>query len=156
MSNTTEQKPLIKPDDYIEASYGQCGSALVSKKLFMSAGLIRRLAAIASLQNDLSQVYIDPRIQSAFIAEILVERKPDGSPVLTDYSLESFSITTDEADRILEWGINHVLYFFIKHLEMVTNAGTNPDSQLMKLAASMNGLAALQPLKQPAGPSTEE
>lgn len=151
----TETKP-IKPEDYLTVIYklAEEEGRPQPKEIFMSAGLVRRLASLSQTHQGLIDLYTDPSMQSFMISEILKPRTKRGEAAL-EYQLEDFDITIEEGQKVSNWAIQHIIYFFTEAVLNVKTAAMDKNSSLTKLAASMTGLQDSQESKQPAGPSTE-
>lgn len=147
----SEVKP-VQPNDYLTVVYKLADEEgrPQPKELFMSAGLIRRLASISQSHQGLIDIYTDPSMQSFMLSEILKPRTKRGEPSL-EYQLEDFDISTSEAKKVIDWAIQHIIYFFIDAVSSVKAAAMDKESNLTKLAASMTGSPASQEEKQSAG-----
>lgn len=153
---TDETLTPTKPDDYLTVTYKLIDEEgkPEPKELFMSAGLVRRLASLSQSHAGLIDLYTDPSMQAFMIAEILKPRSKRGQ-ALIEYTLDDFEISTTEAKKVSDWAIQHIIYFFTEAVLNVRTAVAKKDSSLMKLAASLTGSQDLQEPKQSAGPSTE-
>lgn len=146
----TEEK-VERPDERITVTVKMPGgSEPEPKEIFMSAGLVRRLATVVQSLGDISQMYSDPMVEDILLTEILTPRTERGKSQKI-YTAEDFEMAMDEADRLLEWARGHVLHFFTKTVLRVGTVASNPNSPLLKLTQSLSGLAALAQQKHSAG-----
>lgn len=153
--DNTEQK-AVKPIDYLRVTAKKPGDEQAqSYDVFMSAGLRSQLVAISQLTADTSELYSNARLQELMIVECLAPRTPRGQ-TKQDYTMEDFEINIEDGDRLVDWAIEHILYFFTNAVLKLKTAAQDPNSSLMILAQSLTGLQNLQAKKQSAGASTAE
>jgi len=152
----TEPTKTEKPSDRLTINIAMPGETeMVPTELFMSAGLVRRLAQISQQFPDLSQLYVDLVAQDILMTETLRPRTPRGQPVL-DYELTEFKFSTEDGQKLMNWITEHVLYFFTETVRHLMVIGTDQSGTLMKLMDSMSGLKTLASQKQLAGHSATE
>lgn len=138
VTNMTEQA-IKKPTDRLKVSFGLSPDLPnIERELFMSAGLLRKLATVTSGHASMVDLYTDASMQSFLIVEVLKPRTPRGEAV-TEYQLEDFDISIEEAEKVSNWIIEHIVSFFLNAVQKVRTAVEDKDSNLMKLAVSMNG-----------------
>ena len=111
------------------------------KELFMSAGLVRKVASIVNELEDMAHIYLTPAVQERCAVQVLVERDERGRPKedVDSLDLMAFEMTTEDAAKLFKWIGDHVMHFFI---EGATNMETNLKDQmsvLQNLAQSLNG-----------------
>lgn len=147
MTEPTNQKP----SDRLKVTYGLTPDLpTMEREVFMSAGLIRRLATVTSGHSSMADLYTDASMQSFLLVEVLKPRTPRGEST-TEYQLEDFDISIDEADKLNNWIIEHIISFFLNAVQKVRTAVATPESNLMKLAVFMTGSQDLTTESQSAG-----
>lgn len=140
---TEEKQPLPPSDTFIIQKFKLATEAdFYKKEVFMSAGLVRRLAAIVDATGDVAGLYSKPVLQELLLTEMLRPRGVRGQPE-TDQEFEAsdFHISTDEGQKLLEWAIEHLIGFFEKAVDGVKLA-TDPGNRWERLMSSSNGLMA--------------
>lgn len=153
--DNTEQK-AVKPVDYLKVSAKKPGDTEAQVyDIFMSAGLRAQLVAVSQLTADTSELYSNARLQELMIVECLAPRTTRGQ-AKQDYTMDDFEISIEDGDRIVDWAIEHILYFFTNAVLKLKTAAQDQNSSLMILAQSLTGLQSLQEKKPSAGPSTAE
>lgn len=146
-----EQKQATSPRLTVSVK-GPGDASPVSKELFMSAGLLRRLVAIAQAVEDITQLYSNPHVQDILIIEIMSPRTPRGEANMT-YSLDDFEMSPEDANKIVIWATGHITGFFTNAVENIKTAVMD-NGDLKTLMESLNGLSALAEKKLSAGGST--
>lgn len=128
------------------------------KEIFMSGGLLRRLAPYVGHADDFSQIYQDAITQNMMVVEALrprtvygtaVAKRGDGQKV--EHDIDDFELSTDDMDKLVNWITEHVLYFFISGvLNAKTLAEKNKEvmTSLQKLMQLSNGSEDSQEPKQ--------
>ncbi len=86
-------------------------------KIFMSFGLLSRLASFVGEDKHLPQLFSDIELQNVIIGEMLSKRDTDGMVVkkADPLSFEA-SCTIEEGHRLMEWVSEHLADFFVKRL----------------------------------------
>lgn len=112
---TEQNQKVEKPDDRLSITIDD-----KVRELFMSAGLLRRLAAYVGGPDGLQNVFTDPSHQILLMVEVLKPRTPNGAPATvaalapaTAYSLEDFPMSTADGEKMSDWISGHLTYFFI-------------------------------------------
>lgn len=87
------------------------------RKIFMSFGLLSRLASFVGEDKHLPQLFSDIDLQNVIIGEMLAKRDAEGLIVLKadPMSLEA-NCTIEEGHRLMEWVSEHLSDFFVKRL----------------------------------------
>lgn len=154
-----QEPPEIKdpPPDRLNVKFTDPDGTDMEKDVLMSAGLVRRLAAIAASLDDFSRLYTDPTIQEVFILEVIKGRNKRGEEAEEElkYTLEDYEMTIAMGDEIAKWATDHVLHFFTNTAALVMKEATDKTSALAGLADSMNGLESFLETKQSVGPSEQ-
>lgn len=152
----TETVTEIKPaDPYLTVKVKMPGQEKAEdKELMMSAGLLRRVVAIASGAGDITEIYANPHIQQVILVEILQPRTEHGKK-RENLSLDDFEMLPEEADKIVTWAGSHILNFFSGAVNNIKSAVSDQGS-LKTLTDSLNGLANSVQTKPSAGASTVE
>lgn len=91
------------------------------RELFMSRGLLLRLAALVGETTDLMQIYMDPTLNEMILTEVLKRRRPTGEQA-AEFSLDDVEISNGDCDKIVEWVGDHVTDFFIGRVQMANRA----------------------------------
>lgn len=146
-----------RPDDFLTVKVRMPDSdTFEEKELFMSAGLVRTLVGISQLTSeDTTQLFTNPQVQEMFLIHVLAPRSKKGQPV-AEYSSEDFGIGTEDGQKVVDWAIDHVLYFFTSAVQNLEKAVTKDGGNLKLLTDSLNGLASSVEKKPSAGPSTAD
>ena len=117
MSDEQKAKP-VKPQDRLTVTVNS-----MPQDIFMSGGLIRQIVAtIGGGVEDINTFFTNPFIQNDIVVEAVRPRNKRGQTKLNDdkpYTIDDFEITQEDFDTILNWAMEHVLYFFMSSL---TNA----------------------------------
>ena len=130
------------------------------KEIFMSGGLVRRLASITGVLSDYTSLFTNIPVQEQLVIECLRPRKPAGKPLdsSVEYSLEDFEMTTEDTEKLIAWVADHCLHFFLSSAASATNLvvkNEKPLTNLMKLTQSPIGSLPSVEETQSAGPSTQ-
>lgn len=109
---STDKSPYPTPDNTLILTIdGQ------ARELFMSHGLKTLLSQkIGSVSNveAIAMLQLDPAMQQDFLEEILQERTKTGLPLGDRKSLLAYDISSDDADRAINWVVDHLISFFIQ------------------------------------------
>lgn len=84
-------------------------------EIFMSGGLIRRLAAYTTM-DDITGIYADYQVQEILIIEALSPRSQRGVP-LEELNIDQFGLSMGDAEKLIEWIVEHITDFFINSVE---------------------------------------
>lgn len=98
-------KDIPRPDETIIIRV-----AGVQKTIFMSAGLRGRLVSHLSGLEDIESVFVNPTLQETLILECVAVRSKRGD--IEDCSTTD-EISQSDAENLVSWVVDHVLYFFI-------------------------------------------
>jgi len=142
-----------KPEVKILPSRFQVVTATGPKEVFMSAGLVRLLAAIVEHENNLLAMYADPTLQTVLMSTALQDRTARGEHSAMDASPVELEIDVEEGEKLIEWISGHVLNFFTRNSEIVARS-LQEGQPLQKLTASLTGLKDSQQEKLSAGDTT--
>jgi hypothetical protein len=129
-------------------------------EIFMSGGLIRRLAAYTTFE-DVAGIYGDYQVQEILIIEALSPRSQRGVP-LEELNIDKFNISMTEAEKLIEWIVEHITDFFINSVEQALKFQERNLPALQKIQAkaesmqSLTGLKDSQELKPSAGHTTAD
>lgn len=146
---TAEIKSTItKPEDRITVTVNN-----EQRELFMSAGLVRSLAAFIGDITAVDMIYSDPILQTAMLVHALTPRTERGAAADKAYALDDFEMTPDEAEKIVMWIGGHMLYFFINAALMLQSTVEKPVEALQSLMSSLTGSIPSQEIKPSVGPS---
>lgn len=139
-----------KPDDRITIMVNGVG-----RELFMSAGMIRKIAMIAGEYEDFSVVYLDALAQERCMIELLVERDERGKPKedTKDLTLMAFEMSTHDADSLAKWIGDHIVNFFISGAMSMKNSVEAQQKVFQTLTQSLTGMSNSIQMKPSAGPS---
>lgn len=125
------------------------------KEVFMSAGMIRRLASISNELEDISSIYLDPDVQERCLVHLLVDRDNRGVPTEepTKLSMMAFEMEPDDADKLAQWVGDHLMAFFIKGAKNMRQSIQLQEKTFQNLAQSLIGTKNSMESMQSAGPS---
>lgn len=152
MTETTEQ--TLPVDAYLKVSFADTPDGEPTEHtLFMSAALTRRIAGLSQAYGDLTQMYIDPHIQSLLILEAIRPRTKKGEKENPNLTLDDFPMDEKTAREILEWVLKHNSNFFIDAVSKAKNSITLENGPLKRLMDSLAGLAPSQNVKSSVGDS---
>lgn len=129
------------------------------REIFMSGGLVRRLASITGLLKDYTTLFTNIPVQEQLTIECMRPRKIAGQPVDSslEYTLDDFEMSTEDMRKLMEWVADHCLHFFLSSATSATNLvvkNEKPLTNLMKLTQSPTGSPPSTEEKPSAGPST--
>lgn len=122
-------------------------------EIFMSAGLIRTLVNYANTVEDHSQLYTNPTLQEIMMIEALVGRNNRGEADTAELSLMDFGLSINESDKLMNWITEHVLDFFTRSIERLTESAKTPEGAIQRLMESLSGIQALAEKKASVGPT---
>lgn len=153
MSDNLDIPKVQKPKDRLTITVNE-----KDQEVFMSGGLIRQLAPIASSLGEFTQIFQNADIQEALIITALRPRTLAGQPVVKDlnYSLDDFVMSTDEMDKLIAWIADHVLYFFVNSLsaaKSLMDSNSDTMKRLDQLTRSLIGSQASTESNPSVGPS---
>lgn len=144
-----------KPDDRLKITYkGPEETEATEHEIFMSAGLLRRLAGLSQAFGDPSRMWTDAVAQGMMVVEMLSPRNKRGEEEKV-YDSEDFEMTIEDSEKLVDWGREHVIAFFGRATQGFEKAITQAGN-LKTLTDSLSGLQALVVEKQSAGLSTAE
>jgi hypothetical protein len=125
------------------------------KELFMSSGLIRKLASVANELEDMANIYLDPTVQERCFVEVLVERDNRGKPVedISELDSMSFQMSTDDAEKLTKWMGDHLMHFFIGGAKNMKQSLETQQEAFQSLAQSLTGMSNSLETKESVGDS---
>lgn len=117
------------------------------KKLFMSYGLLNKLAKMVGDANDVSDIYISPDLQAEVLKLALFGK---GTPP----DLDDIDISIGDSDKVINWVGEHTLNFFLRGLEAASALSKKNEARVLKLMPSSDGTET-SPSETPAPGPTE-
>jgi hypothetical protein len=110
-----------------------------SVELFMSYGLLNRLAKIGGSAEDLSAIYVTPDMQERIIIECLCTKMKPHDKEKDEVEIDDFELTPDEAQKIVDWAGAHIVDFFLRAFNKATSANQRMEPMLNALMSSSGG-----------------
>lgn len=148
---TEEVKPEVeKPSDRLTINVNG-----KDQEIFMSGGLIRNIVPYYMSSMTTIEIFTEFTLQSEIIAECVKPRNNHGQPK-KEYTIDDFEISREDANKLIAWVTEHVLYFFIDNINLtqkVQDRNTPQIQKLMKLMQSPTGSQDSQEVNVSAGPS---
>lgn len=115
----------LDPVFHLELHSGQ------PKKIFMSFGLLSRLAGFVGDDAALPQIFSDIELQNVIVSEILSLRDVDGTiKKRMDPLAEDAMMTIEEGHRLMVWVSEHLTDFFAKRLHATLEMQNRMKSQI--------------------------
>lgn len=111
------------------------------KRLFMSFGLLNRLASLIGGVDGVPLLAENTDLQRQVLLEVFTEREK-GVPRYIPDSLDEIEVSLDDIIIILDWVGGHVLNFFLNSTEAVLRRTQKEQSRMVRLRATSDGLAA--------------
>ena len=130
-------KDLKRPEDRL--FIGVNGA---EKEVFMSGALVRRLTSIClGYGEDPTVIYLTPEVQEACTLEALVTRDNNGRVVEEDKDKTAFAfnLNVEDAEKLINWMGDHILYFFIKGSTTVGQQAKNIEKTMGNLMSFLSG-----------------
>lgn len=86
-------------------------------KVFMSFGLLSRLASFVGESTHLPQLFSDIELQNVILSELLSPREEDGTiKTRLDPMSPVIQSSIEEGHRLMTWVSEHLADFFVKRL----------------------------------------
>jgi len=147
----TKEVNIVVPDDTIKVNVNGA-----DREIFMSAGLMQKIAMIAEAHDDFSLIYMDPLIQERCFIEVLVERDNRGVPIedTSELSMMAFEMNMSDSNKLSKWIGDHAVNFFVSGARNMKNSVQAQQEVFENLTQSLIGTNASTQTKQSVGPST--
>ena len=112
------------------------------KELFMSFGLLNELATELGDPARVAAIPIDSELREFTLMAILADRKKSGKILKAVEDYDDIDISIEDAEKILDWAMEHTLGFFVRSLQKVTAATKKHETAIEDLTSYLNGSAA--------------
>lgn len=148
----TETTKSTKPSDYLTITVNK-----EPVELFMSGGLVRRLAPYVGALEQFSLIYSDVFIQTDLIVEALRPKSKRGEDI-GRYTIDDFDISQEDTNKLVSWIVEHVLHFFadsVASAQILAENSKGVVETLQRLVQSQTGSSASPETKPSVGPSTQ-
>jgi|GEM_PF-1338766 len=94
-----------------------------TRDLFMSFGLLNELCALIPDAHAATQIALNADLRDVALITVLSPRDENGViPEDKVFNVKTMDIPLDEADKLLDWVSEHILYFFLNALRRVVAA----------------------------------
>ena len=88
----------------------------VNQEVFMSYGLLTELARSIPSIDVLPAIVGDNDLRDAFLKTLLAKRETSGR-VIESKLVTELNLSIEDAERLIEWGQEHLLDFFLRRLK---------------------------------------
>jgi hypothetical protein len=122
------------------------------KTLLMTYGLLTRLTMINSNADELLNGAADPAARDAMIITCLTKHGRSGA-MDPGFDFDAIDVSIDDCERIFDWGMEHLLDFFMRRMEAGSRISMPYADRLQSLMSSMAGSTLSISNKDSAGPS---
>jgi hypothetical protein len=120
--------------------------------LLMTYGLLTRLTMINSNADQLLNGAADPAARDAMIITCLTKHGRSGV-LEPGFDFDALDISMEEFEGIFDWGMEHLLDFFMRRMEAGSRISMPYAERLQSLMSSMVGSTPSISSKDSAGPS---
>lgn len=94
-----------------------------TRDLFMSFGLLNELCALIPDAHAATQIALNADLRDVALITVLSPRDEHGViPEDRVFNVKTMDIPLDDADKLLDWVSEHILYFFLSALKRVVAA----------------------------------
>lgn len=121
---------------------GDEGEDPTPRRIFMSFGMLSRVAAHMGSVDQAPTIATDRDMQESVIKELMTIRDKRGDATSAPTSLEECGLSLADAERLLDWASGHVVNFFLRAVEKAQKRATETNQQLEKVQAR---IAAAKP-----------
>lgn len=148
MSDPSNTAPLLpqKPDDRLKIKFSG-----EDRELFMSFQRLNSLLRNVDDPRQILNIAVDPDLGEAVLRVALAPTSDPGSAF--EFTLVDDMVSNEDVERILDWSMDHLTYFFMKRFQKVATRAAELEPIAMALASSQAGLAPLISPTAVAGPS---
>lgn len=108
------------------------------RELFMSYGLVNTLATAAGSPERLTFLSVDHDLRRVFLHTLVQQRSKSGK-VEHEVDPDDLPLTPEEVVRLLKWGVEHTLDFFIRTLTAASEVSEANKDRLISLVSSLIG-----------------
>ena len=119
--------------------------------LFMSYLRQNSCLRVLGEPENLQAVLVDPNISEMVLQVMLAEKA--GAGKMFETALNEDDLEYEDVDRILEWVMEHLTYFFMRRFQMLGEQTKNLGPTVTRLQSSLNGSELSSSSEASAGPS---
>lgn len=124
------------------------------RTIIMKFGLLREIARAFPDANSPQMIYQVPELMDTMLDILLVPRTATGRvdlPEDSKWTIDDEDLQPEDALRLVQWGVEHLMSFFLKKFKAMTEIGQTQMGEMEALLSSSPGLRALVSKKQSAG-----
>ena len=124
------------------------------REIFMSFGLLNELTKIVEDPARVTAISVDNDLRDMVLKSLLATRKVSGK-VENPCDLDDTEISVEDVERLLAWGAEHTLGFFLRSLQKVMELTKKNEKEMTALASFASGSQGSTSETPSAGPSNE-
>lgn len=125
-------------------------------EVFMSAAMRTRVVALLEDMSNIEAIFLNPELHEQLFITLLADRDERGRLKSDDHTINDFDLTTEDADKLVDWVGDHVLHFFMRGARGIEKMLKAQQEEIKDLHQSTNGIKASLQESQSAGPMTAD
>ena len=109
------------------------------RELFMSFGLLDNLTRHVATPEEVATVPFSPDLREDILKDILAKRTKSGKVEGERPEIDDFDISIADHEKLLNWAMGHILGFYVRNLQMVSETSNTHEKAIQAVVSSMSG-----------------